>query len=42
MWIEAEVDIERLRQVALLLQNENSRLFRRLEDLAAELARLKG
>ena len=42
MWIEAEGDIERLRQVALLLQNENSRLFRRLEDLAAELARLKG
>jgi len=42
VWIEAEGDIERLRQVALLLQNENSRLFRRLEDLAAELARLKG
>jgi len=35
--LATETDIERLRQVALLLERENARLFRRLETLAAEL-----
>jgi len=34
--IETETDIERLRQMALLLQAENDRLFRRLEELTAD------
>jgi transposase len=40
--IEAERDIERLRQVALLLQAENGRLHERLAVLAGELARARG
>jgi len=40
--IEAERDIERLRQVALLLQSENDRLHRRLQELVSELAKLQG
>jgi len=40
--IETETDIERLRQMALLLQAENDRLFRRLETLTAELDKARG
>jgi transposase len=35
--LATEMDIERLRQAALLLEQENARLFRRLERLAGEL-----
>lgn len=41
MRIEEEGNIERLRQVALLLQGENDRLVKRLQELAAEVASLK-
>ncbi len=40
--LATETDIERLRQVALLLERENARLFRRLETLAAELREARG
>jgi transposase len=40
--IETESDIERLRQMALLLQRENARLFARLEALTRELSRARG
>jgi transposase len=40
--IETETDIERLRQMALLLQAENDRLFRRLEELTAKLDKAQG
>lgn len=40
--IEAETDIEYLRQVALLLEATNEKLCRRIEELERELARLKG
>jgi len=40
--IETETDIERLRQMALLLQAENDRLFRRLEQLTAALDKAQG
>jgi transposase len=36
------MDIERLRQAALLFEQENARLFRRLEALLAELAEARG
>ena len=36
------MDIERLSQAALLLEQENARLFRRLERLAAELRETRG
>ena len=36
------MDLERLRQAALLLEQENTRLFRRLEALVAELAEERG
>ncbi|MFQ5471947.1 MAG: transposase, partial [Dehalococcoidia bacterium] len=42
MRIETETDIERLRQMALLLQTENDRLLRRLKQLSAELAVAQG
>ena len=37
-----ETDIERLRQAALLLEQENARLFHRLETLAGELRDARG
>jgi transposase len=40
--LATETDIERLRQAALLLEQENTRLFRRLEALVAELAEARG
>jgi len=40
--IETESDIERLRQVALIQQAENSRLHKRLLELAQELAVARG
>ncbi len=40
--LATETDIERLRQVALLLERENARLFRRLETLAVELREARG
>jgi transposase len=40
--IETETDIERLRQMALLLQTENDRLLKRLTQLSAELAVAQG
>jgi transposase len=40
--IEVEGDVERLRQVALLLRAENDRLHRRLAQLLTEVARLRG
>jgi transposase len=40
--LATETDIERLRQVALLLEQENTRLFRRLEALVAELSEARG
>jgi transposase len=40
--LSTETDIERLRQAALLLEQENVRLFRRLENLVAELAKARG
>jgi len=40
--VSTETDIERLRQVAQLLQAENDRLHRRLVKLAQELSRAKG
>jgi transposase len=40
--LATETDIERLRQAALLLEEENVRLFRRLEHLVAELAEARG
>ena len=42
MKIETETDIERLRQMALLLQAENDRLFRCLEQVTAELDKAQG
>ncbi len=40
--LATETDIERLRQVAFLLEHENARLFGRLESLAAELREARG
>ena len=40
--LATETDIERLRQAALLLEQENARLFRRLERLVAELREARG
>jgi transposase len=40
--LATETDIERLRQAALLLEQENARLFRRLEHLVAQLAEARG
>ncbi len=40
--LETETDIERLRQAALLLEQENVRLFHRLETLAGELREARG
>ncbi len=40
--LETETDIERLRQAALLLEQENGRLFHRLEMLAGELHEARG
>ncbi len=40
--IATETDIERLRQVALVLEKENDRLHRRLQELVAQLARAQG
>ena len=40
--LATETDIERLRQAALLLEQENARLFRRLETLVAELREARG
>jgi transposase len=40
--LATETDIERLRQAALLLEQENARLFRRLEKLAGELREARG
>jgi transposase len=40
--IATETDIERLRQVALLLEQENDRLHRRLQALVAKLAEAQG
>jgi len=40
--LATETDIERLRQAAMLLEQENARLFRRLEALVAELADARG
>ena len=40
--IDREQDIERLRQVATLLDRENLRLHQRLQKLTSEIARLKG
>ncbi len=42
MRIETETDIERLRQMALLLQAENDRLLKRLQQLTAALAVAQG
>ncbi len=40
--LATETDIERLRQAALLLEQENARLFQRLETLAGELCEARG
>ncbi|MCP5039605.1 MAG: hypothetical protein GY944_01165, partial [bacterium] len=40
--LATETDIERLRQAALLLEQENARLFHRLESLASELRDARG
>jgi transposase len=40
--LATETDIERLRQAAMLLEQENARLFRRIETLVAELAEARG
>jgi hypothetical protein len=40
--LATETDIERLRQAALLLEQENARLFQRLKRLAAELREARG
>ena len=40
--LATETDIERLRQAALLLEQENGRLFQRLERLAGELREARG
>jgi transposase len=40
--LETETDIERLRQAALLLEQENARLFHRLESLASKLRDARG
>jgi transposase len=40
--LATETDIERLRQAALLLEQENARLLRRLEKLAGELREARG
>ncbi len=40
--LATETDIERLRQAALLLEQENARLFQRLERLAGELREARG
>ncbi len=40
--LATETDIERLRQAALLLEQENARLFQRLETLAGELREARG
>jgi transposase len=40
--LATETDIERLRQAALLLEQENARLFQRLERLAGELRDARG
>ncbi len=40
--LATEMDIERLRQAALLLEQENARLFHRLERLAGELREARG
>ncbi len=40
--LATETDIERLRQAALLLEQENARLFHRLERLAGELREARG
>jgi hypothetical protein len=40
--LATETDIERLRQAALLLEQENARLFHRLETLAVELREARG
>lgn len=40
--IENITDPNQLKQVALLLQGENARLHKRLEEMASELSRLKG
>jgi hypothetical protein len=40
--LATETDIERLRQAALLSEQENARLFHRLERLAAELRQERG
>ncbi len=42
MNLATEMDIERLRQAALLLEQENARLFHRLERLAGELREARG
>ena len=42
MNLATETDIERLRQAALLLEQENARLFHRLETLASELREARG
>ena len=42
MNLATETDIERLRQAALLLEQENARLFQRLERLAGELREARG
>ncbi len=42
MNLETETDIERLRQAALLLEQENARLFHRLERLAGDLREARG
>lgn len=40
--IETETDIERLRQIAILLEKENTKLYRRLEHLTDLLAKAEG
>lgn len=40
--VATETDIERLRQVAILLERENTHLHRRLEELLDKLARAQG
>ena len=40
--IEHISDPEQLKQVALILQKENERLHKRLDEQARELAKLKG
>ena len=40
--LATETDIERLRQAALLLEQENVRRFHRLETLAGELREARG